>query len=378
MQRFFFALLIGTVCIPLEVFAATDVTVSERINLVLPNDNSTYTLEPSTFNTLTVNSDSFSFSMRERATVEMVSAQSKNLANDQSPTKATIKCSGGESRVILVKDPGASNQTVTVTPSGTCSSSSGSSPAGGGSPSIGSTYGGGGGGGGGAVALAPSPAPSPSPAPVPPPAASRSTLNQIAQINQQIAELQAKIKSKESSKIVFVKNLIPGQRNNEDVKRLQELLAGDKSIYPEGIANGYFGPGTVRAVKRFQAKYGIAQLGNVGPATRKKLNEVFGGQTPEITPTTVAPAPSPKSAIAPVSAGFARNLTPGQRNNSDVKRLQEFLVSDKTLYPEGIANGYFGPATVRAVKRFQAKYGIAQLGSVGPATRKKLNEVFGK
>ena len=60
----------------------------------------------------------------------------------------------------------------------------------------------------------------------------------------------------------------------------------------------------------------------------------------------------------------------------DIAQLQLFLLQDKEIYPEGIANGRFGPATQRAVKRFQAKYGLSQVGRVGPATLVKLIELM--
>ncbi|MFH1956696.1 MAG: peptidoglycan-binding domain-containing protein, partial [Patescibacteria group bacterium] len=71
---------------------------------------------------------------------------------------------------------------------------------------------------------------------------------------------------------------------SDDVKRLQELLASDSEIYPEGIISGWFGQLTRKAVMAFQKKYGIEQVGIVGPQTRAKLNEIFGKQ--ETAPTS--------------------------------------------------------------------------------------------
>lgn len=64
----------------------------------------------------------------------------------------------------------------------------------------------------------------------------------------------------------------------------------------------------------------------------------------------------------------------------DVSHLQEFLKKDSSIYPEGIISGYFGPATFRAVARFQKKHKLANendpfLGTIGPKTRAKLNEL---
>ncbi|MDP3999506.1 MAG: peptidoglycan-binding domain-containing protein, partial [bacterium] len=44
---------------------------------------------------------------------------------------------------------------------------------------------------------------------------------------------------------------------------------------------------TERAVRAFQTKYGVSPVGRVGPATRAKLQEVFGGTTP-VTPAAVS------------------------------------------------------------------------------------------
>ncbi len=59
---------------------------------------------------------------------------------------------------------------------------------------------------------------------------------------------------------------------NEQVKKLQEILARDHDVYPEGLVTGYFGPATERALKLFQKKHGLEQVGYVGPKTRKLLN----------------------------------------------------------------------------------------------------------
>lgn len=81
---------------------------------------------------------------------------------------------------------------------------------------------------------------------------------------------------------VFNKTLRYGM-TDDDVKRLQELLASDSEIYPEGIISGWFGQLTRKAVQRFQCKYDIVCSGDekttgyglVGPKTRVKLQEVF-------------------------------------------------------------------------------------------------------
>ena len=188
---------------------------------------------------------------------------------------------------------------------------------------------------------------------------------------------------------------------NSDVTRLQQLLASDKSIYPEGLVTGYFGPATERAVKRFQAKYGIDQVGRVGPATRAKLGVVFGtsGATPAVSVTSATPAipgtapavpatPATPATVTTGSAVFTQNMSVGATGD-DVTRLQKFLNSDADtkIADEGVGSPgnettMFGSLTEGAVQRFQVKYNIAKegdsgYGTVGPMTRAMLQEVFG-
>ena len=90
--------------------------------------------------------------------------------------------------------------------------------------------------------------------------------------------------------------------------------------------------------------------------------------TPSVAQTVTAPSG--------VTITITKTLKLGSEN-SEVKALQKALAQDKTIYPEGKATGYYGPATRNAIIRFQKKYGLEPVGFVGPLTRKKLNEVYG-
>lgn len=116
-----------------------------------------------------------------------------------------------------------------------------------------------------------------------------------AQINallQQIAQLQAQLAAQGGTTATgcFTKTLQKGMTDPE-VTTLQQVLKSDPSIYPEGLVTGYFGSLTEAAVKKFQAKYGIDQVGIVGPATRAKLNALYCGTAQQTT--TVAPTATP-------------------------------------------------------------------------------------
>ena len=73
----------------------------------------------------------------------------------------------------------------------------------------------------------------------------------------------------------ILKELKRGMKGG-DVQLLQEFLATDPEIYPEGYTTGYFGPLTEKAVKSFQELAGIEdENGAVGPKTLSKINELL-------------------------------------------------------------------------------------------------------
>lgn len=92
----------------------------------------------------------------------------------------------------------------------------------------------------------------------------------------QIQALQAQINLLQQQQQGAIANLVSTFRqgsSGDQVAILQALLAADPSIYPEGTVSGFFGKLTAQAVKRFQKKNGLEQVGNVGPKTLRKLQE---------------------------------------------------------------------------------------------------------
>ncbi|MEK7575207.1 MAG: peptidoglycan-binding domain-containing protein [Patescibacteria group bacterium] len=59
------------------------------------------------------------------------------------------------------------------------------------------------------------------------------------------------------------------------VTALQNFLATDPKVYPEGLVTGYYGPATQAAVKNFQIGYGLSPVGRVGPATLNVINTIM-------------------------------------------------------------------------------------------------------
>lgn len=74
------------------------------------------------------------------------------------------------------------------------------------------------------------------------------------------------------------------------------------------------------------------------------------------------------------AATLGRQLEIGM-SGSDVTALQTYLAADSAIYPEGLITGYFGPLTRAAVIRFQARFGIPQVGRVGPQTLAAIGDL---
>lgn len=64
---------------------------------------------------------------------------------------------------------------------------------------------------------------------------------------------------------------------------------------------------------------------------------------------------------------FTRPLSRGA-TGFDVSTLQQFLAKDAGVYPEGLVTAYFGPATERAVQRWQENKGVVSIGGAGSGT----------
>ncbi len=115
---------------------------------------------------------------------------------------------------------------------------------------------------------------------------------QIEQLNAQIAALQTQLSSIRQTQqdikgtLKLIKQLKQGM-SGEDVKLLQQVLATDKDIYPEGLITGYFGSLTANAVKRFQKNACLDQVGQVGPKTLSRINEILtagAGESGKVPP----------------------------------------------------------------------------------------------
>ena len=172
----------------------------------------------------------------------------------------------------------------------------------------------------------------------------------------------------------------------QDVMALKKILGLDLNMNIDTSPN--FTADTATAVKKFQEKYAVeilipsglsAGTGTVGQATINKLNTLAVKYYIKISDFTLPVI------VATVKSSFTSALSLGSTGD-EVTLLKTILNSDKdtALIPQNSTN-IFDSATVVAVNKFQMKYASEILapsglksgtGTVGPATRKKLNSMI--
>ena len=111
---------------------------------------------------------------------------------------------------------------------------------------------------------------------------------QLQVLTQQLAQMQQQRGSAPTlgACVTITVPIGPGSKGS-NVTALQQFLARDPSIYPEGTVSGYYGALTTTAVQRFQVKYNIVSTGSpsttgygrVGPKTLEVINSMCGGSS---------------------------------------------------------------------------------------------------
>lgn len=99
-------------------------------------------------------------------------------------------------------------------------------------------------------------------------------LAQLAKLTALFNDLKAKLTGTQAE-IKELRADIREGMTDADIKTIQELLASDTSIYPQGLVTGYFGPMTKEAIKRFQAKNGLEVTGEIDAETRAAMDAII-------------------------------------------------------------------------------------------------------
>ncbi|MCY8567387.1 N-acetylmuramoyl-L-alanine amidase [Bacillus haynesii] len=151
--------------------------------------------------------------------------------------------------------------------------------------------------------------------------------------------------------------------SGSQVKALQKRLIAVGFSLPKYGADGSYGYETVQAVKSLQKKAGIAVDGIYGPATEKELSAIEAKKKN---------SSNSKKTSYTLPSGIFKVTSPLTKGTA-VRQIQEALAAlyfypDKGAKNNGI-DGYFGPKTANAVKRFQLMHGLSADGIYGPKTK---------
>lgn len=145
----------------------------------------------------------------------------------------------------------------------------------------------------------------------------KTLMAKIADLKAQLAELRGEVSD------AIKDGLVEGM-TDEDIKEIQEVLASDPSIYPEGKVTGYFGPLTKRAIERFQKKFNLEVTGTVDDETQAALEEILKARFGE------GKVPAGLLAAPGIREKFERRLELGCDNSGTGKA--PFCLKMKTKY----------------------------------------------
>ncbi|MEY3784032.1 MAG: hypothetical protein RLZZ230_354 [Candidatus Parcubacteria bacterium] len=151
----------------------------------------------------------------------------------------------------------------------------------------------------------------------------KALMEQITALQSQLATLKGEVKS-------VLRDSIAEGMTGEDITKLQELLATDPTIYPEGKVTGYFGPLTKQAIKRFQERHGATASGEVDSDTHSLLEEYLHEGFGDKIPQGLLRAPGiAKKIEGRFSKGCDKNLGGGNKMGPLCKKLKVSETSEK-------------------------------------------------
>lgn len=104
---------------------------------------------------------------------------------------------------------------------------------------------------------------------------STATMSQLEMLLKRIAELQAQLAALRGEVADILKSDYAEGAQSDDIKKVQELLATDPTLYPGGRVTGYFGPMTREAIERFQERNGLEVTGKLDEPTRELMKELY-------------------------------------------------------------------------------------------------------
>jgi cell wall-associated NlpC family hydrolase len=154
------------------------------------------------------------------------------------------------------------------------------------------------------------------------------------------------------------------------VKRVQKAL----KVTPR---SGYFGPVTLKAVKKYQRRNAIPTTGVVGPMTWASLDQTLASikqakQAKKAKKAARKAERAKKKAKRAKKAARTNSLTASTLQMGDRGAAVLFLQQQLGVQPQ---SGYFGPITASFVRALQTAAGLSVTGIVDAKTWRKVGKV---
>lgn len=146
----------------------------------------------------------------------------------------------------------------------------------------------------------------------------QSLLERLRALVTQLLELQKQqLAIREEIQAQINANIKEGM-THDDVRVIQKILATDKTIYPEGLVTGFFGPLTKSALTRFQQKFELKVTGQLDDETRAYLEELMKERFGDSVPAGLLSAP-----------GIGKKIELRMREGCDDKNAASGLLCQK-------------------------------------------------
>ena len=153
------------------------------------------------------------------------------------------------------------------------------------------------------------------------------------------------------------------------LNRISANFPGIPKIYP---ADGFYGPSTTAAVKKFQEVFNLDVDGLVGRATWNQIQFIYNAVK------KLYAVNSEGLSISDVTTRYTESLAEGSSGDG-VLNIQYYLSYISLFVPTVVSaalDGSYGPATANAVRSFQRTYGLQETGVVDRVTWDKIEDIY--